>query len=99
MEWIKVHIREIVIVLLVLFSLSKCTQSCNRATEIDQKTMEIAALDSTLKIANDSINSLNTVIKVYEEKVAGLNQSLSIQDEANKRISEAKKNINVNVKK
>lgn len=99
MEWIKAHIREIVIVLLVLFSLSKCTQSCNRATEIDQKTMEIAALDSTLKIANDSINSLNTVIKVYEEKVAGLNQSLSIQDEANKRISEAKKNINVNVKK
>lgn len=99
MEWIKAHIREIVIVLLVLFSLSKCTQSCNRATEIDQKTMEITALDSTLKVANDSINSLNTVIKVYEEKVAGLNQSLSIQDEANKRISEAKKNINVNVKK
>jgi len=99
MEWIKAHIREIIIVLLVLFSLSKCTQSCNRATEIDQKTMEIAVLDSTLKVANDSINSLNTVIKVYEEKVAGLNQSLSIQDEANKRISEAKKNINVNVKK
>ena len=40
----------------------------------------------------------NTKLKVYEEKVAGLNQSLQIQDEATKRISEAKKNIQVSVK-
>ena len=99
MEWIKTHWKEIVIVLLVLFALNKCTQSCNRSSIIDQKDKEIELLDSTLKVSNDSIMSLNTIIKVYEEKVAGLNQSLSIQDEANKRISEAKKNINVNVKK
>ena len=42
---------------------------------------------------------LNTKLKVYEEKISGLNQSLTIQDEANKRISEAKKNIQVNIKK
>ena len=89
----------IIIVILVLYSLSKCTQSCNRATEIDNKQSQIELMDSTLKVANDSIASLNTIIKVYEEKVAGLNKSLSIQDEANKRISEAKKNINVNVRK
>lgn len=99
MDWIKQNWKIIVIVLLAIFSLSKCTQSCNRSTTINQKDIEIAALDSTVKVLNDSINSLNTIIKVYEEKVAGLNQSLSIQDEANKRISEAKKNINVNVKK
>ena len=99
MEWIKTHWKEILIVLLVLFSLSKCTQSCNRSSEINKQKNEVAVLDSTIKVMNDSIISLNTIIKVYEEKVAGLNQSLSIQEEANKRISEAKKNINVNVKK
>ena len=56
-------------------------------------------MDSTVKVLNDSIDILNTRLTVYEEKVAGLNQALSIQDEANRRISEAKKNINVNVRK
>ena len=98
-EFLKAKWHIIVIVILVLFSLSKCTQSCNRSSEINRQKTEIVALDSTIKVMNDSIASLNTVIKVYEEKVAGLNQSLSIQDEANKRISEAKKNINVNVRK
>jgi len=98
-EFLREKWHIIVIVILVLFSVNKCVQSCNRATEIDNKQSQIELMDSTLKSANDSITSLNTIIKVYEEKVAGLNQSLSIQDEANKRISEAKKNINVNVKK
>lgn len=98
-EFLRKKWHIIVIVILVLFSVNKCVQSCNRATEIDNKQSQIELMDSTLKSANDSITSLNTIIKVYEEKVAGLNQSLSIQDEANKRISEAKKNINVNVKK
>ena len=99
MDWVKQNWKLIVIIILVLFSLSKCTQSCNRATDIENKQAQIEIMDSILKVANDSISALNTTIKVYEEKVSGLNQSLSIQDEANRRISEAKKNINVNVKK
>ena len=51
-----------------------------------------------IKSLNDSITLLNTKILIYEEKVSGLSNALTIQDEANKRISEAKKNINVTVK-
>lgn len=99
MEFIKKNWKIIVIALLVLFSLSKCTQSCNRASEISKKEIKVNELDSTINVLKDSITSLNTTIKVYEEKVSGLNQSLSIQEEAAKRISEAKKNISVSVKK
>lgn len=102
MEWIKLHWKEVVIVLLVLFGLNKCTQSCNRATTIDEKVTEITVIentkDSIINILNDSIIKMNIRLQVYQEKVAGLNQALSIQDEANKRISEAKKNINVQVR-
>lgn len=102
MEWIKLHWKEIIIGLLIVFGLNKCTQSCNRQTTIDEKVTEITVMtntkDSIINILNDSIGKLNIRLQVYEEKVAGLNQALSIQDEANKRISEAKKNINVQVR-
>ena len=102
MDWLKTHWKEVVIGLLVVFGLNKCTQSCNRQTTIDEKVSQITVIentkDSIINILNDSIGKLNIRLQVYEEKVAGLNQALSIQDEANKRISEAKKNINVQVR-
>ena len=102
MDWLKNHWKEVVIGILVIFGLNKCTQSCNRQTTIDEKVTEITVMtntkDSIINILNDSIGKLNIRLQVYEEKVAGLNQALSIQDEANKRISEAKKNINVQVR-
>ena len=102
MEWIKLHWKEIIIGLLIIFGLNKCTQSCNRQTTIDEKISQITVIentkDSVINVLNDSIGKLNIRLQVYEEKVAGLNQALSIQDEANKRISEAKKNINVQVR-
>ncbi len=98
MEWIKKHWKEIVIALLLIFGMNKCTQSCNRGNDTIKQNIEIQKKDSAIKVLNDSISAMNVRIQVYEEKVTGLNQALSIQDEANKRISEAKKNINVNVK-
>ena len=102
MEKIKQYWKETIIVLLIIFGLNKCTQSCNRATTIDDKVTEITVMkntnDSIISVLHDSIGKLNIKLQVYEEKVAGLNQALSIQDEANKRISEAKKNINVQVR-
>lgn len=102
MDWLKTHWKEVVIGLLVIFGLNKCTQSCNRQTTIDEKVSQITVIentkDSVINVLNDSIGKLNIRLQVYEEKVAGLNQALSIQDEANKRISEAKKNINVQVR-
>ena len=102
MEQIKKHWKNILLVILLLFSLSKCTQSCNRAGEIDKITTETTQVinqkDSTIKVLSDSCTVLNTTIKVYQERVSGMQQSLDIQNEAAKRISEAKKNISVNVK-
>ena len=72
---------------------SKCTQSCNRAGINDELNNVIVNKDSTINTLQDSITVLNTTIKVYEEKVSGLSQSLTIQSEAAKRISEVKKNI------
>lgn len=102
MDWLKTHWKEVIIGILVIFGLNKCTQSCNRQTTIDEKVSQITVIentkDSIINVLNDSIGKLNIRLQVYEEKVAGLNQALSIQDEANKRISEAKKNINVQVR-
>ena len=99
MEWIKLHWKEIVMVVLAIFCLNKCTQSCSRQNELNTQQIQMSRLDSINTVMIDSIAKLNTIIKVYEEKVSGLNQALNIQDEANKRLSEAKNNINVNVKK
>ena len=102
MEYIKKHWKNILLIVLLLFSLSKCTQSCNRAVTIDKMESEntelVAKKDSIIKALSDSCTVLNTTIKVYEERVSGMQQSLDIQNEAAKRISEARKNISVNVK-
>jgi len=103
MEFIKKKWHIIVIVLLLLFGMSKCTSSCSNGNLYEASeqahTEYVQKMDSTVKVLKDSITVLNTKITVYEEKVKGLNNALSIQDEANRRISEAKKNINVNVRK
>lgn len=102
MEQLKKHWKEILIGILACMFLSKCTQSCNRASEIDNLNTKIEMMtvqnDSIISVLQDSCQVLNTTIKVYEERVSGMQQSLSIQEEAAKRISEAKKNISVNVK-
>jgi len=105
MNWLKKYWKEIIIVLLIIFGLNKCTQSCSKSSEIDKQKIELQYKDSLLdqskfyiQSLNDSIIYLNNTIKIYEEKVSGLNQALSIQDEAAKRITEAKQNINVTVK-
>lgn len=103
MEFLKKKWQIIVIVLLILFGMTKCTSSCTNSNKFEASEKNhieyVQKMDSIVKELNDSIVVLNTKITVYEERVAGLNNALSIQDEANKRISEAKKNINVNVRK
>ena len=66
-EKLKKNWKTIVIVLLVLFSLNKCTVSCNRGqkltkanTELVQKDSMIKAMSDSIKTLNQSINSLST---------------------------------------
>lgn len=102
MEFIKKKWQIIVIVLLVLFGMNKCASSCTNSNLYEEseknRIEQVDSLNNIIKTMNDSISILNTKITVYEERVNGLNNALSIQDEANKRISEAKKNIQVQVK-
>lgn len=97
----KKQLQYIICAILLMFSVSKCTQSCNRATKIDelQASIEqtIQANDSTINMLTDSIRVLNTTIQVYQERVSGMQQSIDLQEEAARRLAESKKNINVNV--
>ena len=58
MEFIKKNWKIIVIVLLVLFGMNKCTVSCNRGTTINKQQIELVQKDSIIKAQNDSLNIL-----------------------------------------
>ena len=103
MEQIKKYWKEGLIALLIICFMNKCTQSCNRADQYAQLKAQADSAyvikDSIIKNLQDSCTLLNTTIKIYEERVSGMQKSLDIQDEAARRITEAKKNINVKVNK
>lgn len=58
MEKIKKYWREILIGLLVIFSLNKCTTSCSRSRTIKKQNTEIIQKDSLIKVQSDSLNIL-----------------------------------------
>lgn len=98
-EFIAKHGCKIVIVLLVLFGLNKCTVSCNRGNEIKKLNTDIESCDSVIKVLVDSIGTLNTEVSILNEKINGYEGITKAKDEALQRITEAKKNINVTVRK
>ena len=58
LDKLKKNWKNILIIVLILFGLNKCTQSCNRQTKIDEQTVKIKQLDSTLQEKNSEIISL-----------------------------------------
>lgn len=58
MEFIKKNWKNILIVLLVVFSLNKCTVACNRDTKINKQQTELVQKDSIIKAQYDSLNIL-----------------------------------------
>lgn len=58
MEFIKKNWKTILIVLLVVFSLNKCTVACNRDSKIDKQQTELVQKDSIIKAQYDSLNIL-----------------------------------------
>ena len=59
MEFIKKHWKEILIGLLIVFSLNKCTVACNRDTKINKQQIELVQKDSIIKEKTDSLKVLN----------------------------------------
>ena len=58
MEFIKKKWQIIVIVLLVLFGMNKCTVSCNRATKIDKQQIELVQKDSIINKQKEDLDVL-----------------------------------------
>lgn len=96
---IKKYWKEAVIVLLLIFSMNKCTQSCSRLSQINKDNKELEKKDSIIKSLNDSIIILDTQNKVLNTTVSGNKELIDKLGKANEQISAAKKNINVNIKK
>jgi len=57
MNFIKKNWKIILIVLLVVFSLNKCTVACNRDTKINKQQIELVKKDSIIKLQSDSLKA------------------------------------------
>jgi inorganic pyrophosphatase len=96
-DFLNKHWKNIVIVILVLFSLNKCTVSCNRGNKLKQTNIEVMQRDSVITDMNDTIKQLKAEIQILNEKLTGIQNVANAKDEAIRNITEAKKNINVTV--
>ena len=68
MNKLKKNWKEILIVLLILFGMNKCTVSCNRGSKLNKANKEIVYKDSLNKVMTDSIKSLNVTIANLSDK-------------------------------
>lgn len=87
MEKLKKNWKTILIVLLVVFSLNKCTVSCNRGSKLTQAEQTISTQDSTIKAMTDSIKSLNVTIANLTDKngmLSEFNKQQSKSDSLNR---------------
>lgn len=75
MNKIKKNWKNILIVLLVLFSFNKCTVSCNRKGTINKQNVEIVKQDSLIKAQSDSIRILNVELTGKNAKEDALNNA------------------------
>ena len=48
----------VALVILILFALNKCTQSCNRANKIDKLSKEIVTKDSIIEVKENQVKAL-----------------------------------------
>lgn len=58
MEFIKKHWKEILLALLIVFSLNKCTVACNRNTKINKLQTEIVQKDSIINKQKEDLDVL-----------------------------------------
>jgi len=98
---LKKNWKTIVIVLLLLFSINKCTNSCTRGREIDRLNYQIVQQDSALRANNVQIDKLstrlddaNTSINNYKGIATGNQKDLINKLE---ELTENNKNLNTKV--
>jgi chromosome segregation ATPase len=70
---LKKNWKTILIALLVLFSLNKCTVSCNRQGVIDKQTIELVQKDSIIVAKQDTIKAKQETIEKMMLIIEGKN--------------------------
>lgn len=70
------HWKNILLIILVIFSLSKCTSSCSRKMEINRLNTQIEVLDSTLAVRD-------SIIHDNEFEIIRLNEGLDSERKHN----------------
>lgn len=76
-NFLKRNWKNITIIILVLFSLNRCTVGCNRSYQIDEYYKKVKTLDSTINIQSNEIFKLKRDVIEYQNR-------LGIYDEFNK---------------
>ena len=110
MKKIKQYWKEILIGLLVIFSLNKCTTSCSRGTVVKKQNIELVKKDSTIQVLNDSLNIMkirwNDALQsqeTYQGIAIGNQQDLISQINAlkieNENIKREKNSLAIEIKK
>ena len=69
LDKIKKNWKNILIIILTIFSLNKCSHSCNKQIKIDEQTTKILQLDSTLQEKNYEIISLKRDTSDYLNRI------------------------------
>lgn len=96
MDFIKKNWKIILIILLVLFGMNKCTVSCNRGTKINKQQTELVQKDSIIKAQSDSLKMF--AIRWDENKKGQENyQNLAVgtKQELSNTIDDMKNTINM----
>lgn len=86
-EKLKKNWKTILIVLLALFSLNKCTVSCNRGQKLTKANKELVQKDSSIKVMSDSIKTLNQTINslsTQTDMLKGFNKQQRMADSLNR---------------
>ena len=108
MNFIKVHLKEIIIALLLIMFMSKCSSSGNYERKYKKQVAYTEyAIDSMKTMYSNSakhIDSLNKVIRFSEIEIASLKNQLEIYKSQNEQLNEtnkslADKKVVVNIKK
>jgi predicted RNase H-like nuclease (RuvC/YqgF family) len=94
MEFIKKNWKIILIVLLIVFSLNKCTVACNRDTKINKQQIELVQKDSIIKAQADSLNAFSIRWEENQKGQANYqNLAIGTKEELVNTIGDMKNNI------
>ena len=97
MNFIKAHWKEILIVLLLIMFISKCSSSGNYKRKYKKQVAytEYAIDSMNTKYSNSAkhIDSLNRVIRLSEIEIASLENQLEIYKAQNEKLNETNKSL------